>query len=244
MKNFDHKFSEKLYSHKTRPPADLWDKLDSSLDDERQEKKKLLYWKVAAAVIFLLLAGSVVWFNVDSTSGADKTIIAEEKVKPVQKFIPEKQNTLALQLPDNVPNATDDHTPLAVDHLPVNVVEPKNHVRSRTSNDMLVANEKNDPNKDQIDVRTAIKPLEPVKPGIPEIERQELATIASLPKTTDPVRIIFKPGNESDKIQEINKPLELLSDLKNSSISFSEIRSAKSELLTKVFHKLDYEFSR
>lgn len=245
MKNFDHKFSEKLYSHNTSPPADLWDKLDSALDAERQEKKRILYWRVAAAVTLLLLIGSVFWFNIDGTAQTDTTIMAEEKVEPVQEIVSEKQNTLALQ--DNIEDAHDlaqDDIPIDNEPVPVEKDDLNTNSHPSASNKMLAQTEKVDQNNDQLVLRKGLGPLKPIGPDLPEIERQMLATITSLPKTSDPVTVIFKPGNKPDKIQEINKPLELLADLKNSSISFSEIRSAKSELLAKVFNKLDNEFSR
>jgi len=245
MKNFDHKFSEKLYSHKTSPPADLWDKLDSALDAERQEKTRNLYWRVAAAVTLLLLIGSVVWFNIEGTTQTNIAMKSEEKVEPVQELIPEKHNALALQEKmEDAPGLAQDYIPIDNEPVPDEKDESNTNSHPIVSNKMLAQTEKVDQNKDQVVLRNGLRPLKPIGPDLPEIERQVLATVTSLPKTSDPVTVIFKPGNKPDKIQEINKPLELLADLKNSSISFSEIRSAKSELLAKVFNKLDNEFSR
>lgn len=247
MKNFDHKFSEKLYNHKTSPPADLWEKLDGSLEAERNQKKRFLYWRVAAAVTFLLLTTGVVWYNIDRTISIENTVVADYEEEPVQELAPEKPNELAYeQQTGSSVNVTQEQKPVAVDPPPVVEREQKSFSPASNPNDRLTAGEKVNPTSDQAatDARIKVGLLEPVKPSLLAVERHESDYTASLPITNAPVTIIFKPGSKADKLPEMNKPLELLADLKNSSFSFSEIRSAKSELLAKVFDKLDNEFSR
>ena len=249
MKDFDKVFSDKLYDYKSPPPTDLWNQLDNALIVEQQKKRKVFFLRIAAAVSLLLVAGSLIWVNSDIQKGEDMA-----KVKPAIESI--------AQPDDNAKNADQ----LANRDLQAQVEKPTseepNHAKQAQTlqakkpqaaapdNKMAkpqLAKIKEEPKDNSITDTSEKTEIDPLVPESAQLIPQQLATLDSeIPDIPMNVIIIYKPGqqNLSNKQTESTKPLELLADLKNSGISLSEIRSAKSDLLAKVFNKLDNEFTR
>lgn len=243
MEDFDNIFSEKLYNHKTAPSSDLWGAMDEALDREQRNKKKIIYWRVAAAVLLLMVAGGLLWINDNSaTMPAEMSKVNEASSETVEALKPEKYDALALEsatgnpLPDKEEQAN--HVATPTPDTSVKFVEQvESEDAGRTDQPDIVQNK--NPDRDNVE-KTDLEKIQPLQPALADLEADQPAFLAAIPEYPETVTIIYKPGEGKAKV-EMGKPLEMLADIKNGGISFAEIRSAKSELLAKVFLKLDNE---
>ncbi|MDF9797669.1 hypothetical protein OKW21_002932 [Catalinimonas alkaloidigena] len=263
MHDFDKIFSEKLYHHKTPPPANGWDQLNSALDKEQHAKRKVIFWRVAAVVLLLLLGGTGWWFGSQpqtDTQLADKnsteTIIPKASEKD---FSPEEEtNLLALEekRSSNTTADTNERSDKNQNNDAENIVkqplskEPKDMLNKQntqpTPHAQLVYASRDEKQSDNFDDEPKLEQIQRVETvNVEPLAPLEKELLAMEPVKTDintPVTIIYKPGAAPDD-EEKNIALELLSELRNSNISFSEIRNAKAELLAKVFSKKENELT-
>lgn len=251
MKDIDKLFSDKLYNHKTPPPANLWDQMDGALEAEQRQKRKVLWWRVAAAVTFILMTSGLLWLQMDQ----DKTEIVAETTNQ------------APELPMEQPEIDSEKiAPMAQATEPADT-EPRNQpkqIKEQTleslKSDNTTGSTQKEAGKETVpqlaegrsvkdgNDQSELPEIKPLSPEPVQLESQRLALLETeVAQSPSTVTVIYKPGQKTQgrvKQQDLNKPIELLSDLKNNKISFSEIRSAKSDLLAKVFNKIDNEFSR
>lgn len=261
MNDFDKIFSEKLYNHKTPPPANGWDQLNAALAKEQHAKRKIIFWRVAAAVLLLLIGGSGWWIGRqqhEATQLADDKRV-ETKVSEMsgnefsakedtnQLALEEKQNvnpaagtnTQSAENHNNTPNHTSVKSPERQSKAEVNKQEPQLEQEAQpvlaSTEEEEINSSAGEPNVEQIQSVETLT-VEPLAP----LEKELLAMEPQKTELSTPVTIIYKPGaapNEGEK----NIALELLSELKNTNITFSDIRNAKAELLAKVFSKKENE---
>ncbi|WKN31263.1 hypothetical protein PZB74_20130 [Porifericola rhodea] len=255
MNDLEKIFSEKLHNYKTPPPAEGWEQLSAALDAEEKGRKKIYLWRVAAAILLLFIVG-VSWQSSQST--LDNSTLSEElepdtsSKSPAYETVPEQ---LALSdKKESIPAIAEVETQkVAKDKR--NSVEPKDHVKELNSAPKLVAQAP----QDELVTQTSSTPVESPNKimeeqlksfEIMEVEPLELnetdllAVDVPTTKFSEPVTIIYKPGAEQLYEEDKANALDFLSELKNSNISFSEIRNAKSELLAKVFNKKENEVTR
>lgn len=257
MNDFDKIFSEKLYNHKTPPPTNGWAQLNAALDRENKAKKKIIYWRVAAVIALLLLAG-IAWWGIDED--LQKVPVGEQMQIPA-----EEPALLELQM-DKEPKSLalkEELAPTDLDEKQESIPEKSEKANAqhtneekniRTKNKEQTQNEKSDLTLASIEVSDSLKvqPIENIQPVETlaveplAIAESELLALESVKARVSPaVTIIYKPGNVGSENLEINDEksiaMELLNDIKNSNISFSDIRNAKAELLAKVFSKKENE---
>ncbi len=257
MKDFDKIFSEKLYDHKSPPSSAVWDQLDAALEAEEQRKKKFIFWRVAAAVLLLIVAGGAFWFSredskemmaVSPAQTEEKTSLQPEKqlsedssAKDVPS-IPEQKADNSLALNQEKVAKPSERKPLSAEKEAVpqeNTEMPQ--TAENTEEMQFMANE----NTADPELISKVNPLELQPLDAASVEM--LALDIQQPIINAPVELIYKPGEVSPKHEsnaDRENALELLADLKNSGINLAEIRSAKSELLAKVFNKLENEVIR
>lgn len=243
MKDFDKIFSEKLYDHKTPPPADLWGAMDEALDHEQNKKKKIIFWRVAAAIALLLVAGTPFWVNQDTVSPFQLSEENASSVESVQPIAPRQQDVLALE-ESEVSREMEERGSKQTESVSES---PATFAEQYTQTKAAAVEETNTMEELTPEPKRALPPelekINPTQPTLAELSSDQPATLAVLPQNPDRVTIIYSPGEPLQKADK-GKPLEVLADIKNTGISFAEIRSAKSELLAKVFNKLDQDIIR
>ena len=264
MKDIDKIFSDKLYNHKTPPPEGLWDQLDDALDESSKKKWAFIYWRVAAAVILLLIAGGLWFVNTDE---APEKLANETKTRPYKNEQPavtepdmQQEPTQSALTFDKVPEAQ--HQPVVDANGDTDIALPKASQSSPEVGNQVV---KQAPEEETPSRRGQLTEADPLKPYAEEDESKDSRVLLDLPETmpvqglatletssevTDAktsVTIIYKPGAKaglSANNTGTNKSLNLLADFKNNSISLSKIRNAKSDLLAKVFNRIDQDILR
>lgn len=252
MKDFDKIFSEKLYNHKTPPPASLWDQLDDALEAEQRQNKKVFWWRIAAAIILLMIASSLFWLQMEQDEGEKvaETHQAPELPKEQPEIAPEEIDPLA-KAPAPAPTLPDSRVKQSLEKT----VKPSKGEKMHGSQEAVsqekepyLAEAHNSSAKSDAVEKSAIHEIEPLTPEPVKLESQQLANLETeFTNSPGAVTIIYKPGQKTTANvdqTDLSKPMELLADLKNSKITVSEIRNAKSDLLAKVFNKIDNEFSR
>lgn len=246
MEDFDKIFSEKLYNQKTAPPPDLWGAMDEALDREQRNKKKIIYWRVAAAVLLLMVAGGLLWINDNSaTTPTEMSKVNEASPETVEELKPEQYDALALdRATDNPLQDKEEQANHEATQTPDKSVKLVERVESEDADraDQPAIFQVKNPDRGNVE-KTELEKMQPIQPALAGLEADQPATLVFLPDYPETVTIIYKPGEGKSEV-EMGKPLEMLADIKNSGISFAEIRSAKSELLAKVFLKLDNEILR
>lgn len=261
MNDFDKIFSEKLYNHKTPPPANGWDQLNAALAKEQHAKRKVIFWRVAAAVLLLLIGGSGWWIgsqHQEATQLADDKRVETKVPEVVDNEFSAKEDTNQLALEEkqyanpsagnnvqstenynNTPDNTSVKSPEKQSKAEVNKQEPQVEQQTQpmlaSTEEEQMNNSAGEPNVEQIQSVETLT-VEPLAP----LEKELLAMEPIKTELSTPVTIIYKPGAAPNE-EEKNIALELLSELKNTNITFSDIRNAKAELLAKVFSKKENE---
>lgn len=244
MKEFDKIFSEKLYHHKTTPPADLWGAMDEALDREQNKKKKIVFWRVAAAIALLLVAGSLFWVNQDAPSPVQLSEENASSLESVQPVAPRQQDALASEEEREVSREMEERVPKqteSVSESPATIPHQYAEAKAETPKGATSVDEVSPVTNRALPPE--LEKINPRQPTLAELSSDQPATLAALPQNSERVTIIYRPGEPLEKAEK-GKPLEVLADIKNTGITFAEIRSAKSELLAKVFNKLDQDIIR
>jgi hypothetical protein len=244
MKDFDKIFSEKLYQHKTPPPAELWDAMDEALEHEQNKKNKIILLRFAAAVALLLLAGSLLWIKESAESPVQLSEERQTSPDRVEPFLQQQPDALALEDINERMEEKEEPAARQVEILPENpsMIADQYVQPSGESSDQTTAAEAKNTTPKKV-LPNKLEKINPIQPVLAESHKNKPVTLATLPVNPETVTIIFKPGKPKHNAESA-KPLEMLADIKNSGISFAEIRSAKSDLLAKVFNKLDQDIIR
>ena len=243
MKNIDKLFSEKLTHHEVTPPAVAWDTLAEALQRKRR-KRRVGYWSVAAT---LLLIGTLTTFIVglDQEKEAvmpisqESSVVASPLVADGQFPEEDQDNTLEQEItpvthrsaPERVPS--EKSTP-PVASSPV-VKEPTHLERPMTTPPVLAERNAVEVSLPTREKKSANQTL------VVDATRYKRADTVS-DKETESVRpsevtVIYQPNpstlaKRNSLGQRIDKTLTFIQD---HGIGFSELRSAKSTLVNKVF---------
>ncbi len=224
MDDIEKLFKEKLAQHPVVPPPGVWEKLQQT---QVQEKKKGAWWWIAASVALLLLAGVAFIFTQQTTTSSD-TVAAE---------LPRVQPEVPKLAAEDMPKPLLKRIPKTVESIPiVKVLSPTTAV-SQTSA----------PERSQIEVTQHLASIDKVETTSPpeyQPKLDQLPQAAQIvdalvqPKTT--VTIIYKSGKADDEMIEetkktFKKAFAFLADIKEGGLGFSELRSAKSEIISKAF---------
>ncbi|MEK6481865.1 hypothetical protein WJR50_30260 [Catalinimonas sp. 4WD22] len=259
MNDFEKIFSDKLHNYKTPPPTNGWDQLNAALDDKKKAKRKIVFWRAAAAVLLLFVAG-VSWWGIQPQSGessiADENSVGttlpqvDEQEQPSAPLAFEEENAASLQAQEqDVPQnkmKVEETEPQKTDEKAAKSSAKKEkpqHDALPQTESLLASAEEEKADVPEVQPLEEVQAVEAlaVEPLI--LAKDELLALEPMKtKVSTPVTIIYKPGNVPDD-DDKNLAMELLSELKNTNISFSEIRNAKAELLAKVFSKKENEVS-
>lgn len=254
MNDFDKIFSEKLHNHKTPPPANGWDQLNAALDKEQNTKKKVVYWRVAAAITLIFLTGIVWWGmhkDLQQVPVADESPMPVEEPNLLEQQMDEKPGQIALNdelaptdLTKKQKNISEKSAESVVEHRSEEKkIEKKQEKQTQSA---LASAEIETTDTTTIQPIENVQTVEALALEPLTITKNELLALESVKsRVSTSVTIIYKPGTTSaDQFEETEDKglaMELLNDIKNSSISFSDIRNAKAELLAKVFSKKENE---
>ncbi|MEM9671000.1 MAG: hypothetical protein ACFB15_27700 [Cyclobacteriaceae bacterium] len=233
MNDIEKLFKEKIQHYPVTPPAEVWETLQDSLQQQRQ-KKKAGWWWMAASIVLLATAGAFFYLNNQPTVLPESRGIANNPVV-VQPVEPLKSIS-----PGSDTESEVNHTaPLATVQpklLPVETTESSVAVVAQTTRVI------NNPERMRPVARLDISPLEEENTSInPMLQPKNLIAIAKMPvESTPTVTIIYKSGGEEVKEENTNKnPLtkaaNFLASIKENGVGFSELRSAKSEIISKAF---------
>ncbi|MGB3588683.1 MAG: hypothetical protein WBA23_19200 [Tunicatimonas sp.] len=224
MDDIEKLFKEKLAQHPVAPPPGVWEKLQQT---QVQEKKIGAWWWMAASIALLLLAGAAFIFTQQPPTTNDKVAIVLPKI---QSKIPKLAS-------EDMPKPLLKHTPETVAAIPqAEVLSPTATVsqvpaseKSQTrATQRLVSIDKIETTSPQ-EYQPKVNPLRPAA---------RIADVSVQPKTA--VTIIYKSGKvDNEAIEEPNRPLKkaltFFADIKEGGVGFSELRSAKSEIISKAF---------
>ncbi|MEO0330661.1 MAG: hypothetical protein AAF223_03100, partial [Bacteroidota bacterium] len=207
-------------------PPGVWKQLQQA---QAAEERKGGWWWVAASVALFLLLGSVFLINYQSVSPAN-SIATELKVKKDQKAVEEVSP---------VPSAEEEMVvkaqvtpPKQIESLPV-----KNEVGKSTELKLPM---------ELVKIKRPVT-LAKLNSTIPKTTKSDLPKLVQaspdqlIAQTSDEANqsltIIYKSG--ATKKSASNRPLEkafaFLNNVKERGVGFSELRSAKSEIIYKAF---------
>ncbi|WKN40547.1 hypothetical protein [Tunicatimonas pelagia] len=224
MNDIEKLFKEKLSQHPVAPPPGVWEKLERT---QVQKKKKGAWWWMAASVVFLLLAGVTFVFTQQPTTTNDTVAIELPKVGS------ETLETVTAKMPKPLPK-----------NLP-KVIEPTPVAETRLATTVIT--QKTDPEESTAEIVQRLASIDKVKTTSPQ---EPQYTVNQLPETDliadasarakTAVTIIYKSGKADESVEEepkkpLRKAIAFLADIKYGGVGFSELRSAKSEIISKAF---------
>lgn len=239
MKDIDQLFADRLRHHRREPSVQAWDKLDDALDREYKPKTLWLWGRVAAALLLLIVATLVSYHALEDIRG-EAQMSYELPATASGIHLPEPGLPSLSTLPQAANPEDGKHTA-----SPVRLAVRKQGKQS--SNNQVSEPTTTDSRESKKSV-TSLNEGEPSIPEpLPELTGQKtlglLAVAESLPAVNEAepevqgtVTLIYKPG-PGQAADDKKGPLSFLSDLKNSPISLSELRNAKSALFAKVIDK-------
>ncbi|WPP50574.1 hypothetical protein [Catalinimonas niigatensis] len=227
------------------------------MDIEEKVKKKLVYWRVAAAILLLLMSGAG-WLGIHHHSPlyslADETNVDTEAPNEVGKHLGKdsaqstlENNTATADQPEEERLEKKNITPVTKSKPDeIKKVEKRQNRARQTPQPTLASAEIEKMDTTEMQPIENIQSIEKLAIEPLTIVQNELLALESVKsRVSTSVTIIYKPGTTSaDQLEETEDKglaMELLNDIKNSSISFSDIRNAKAELLAKVFSKKENE---
>ncbi|MEM9832529.1 MAG: hypothetical protein AAF944_17985 [Bacteroidota bacterium] len=226
MNDIEKLFKEKLAQHPVAPPPGVWEQLQQAQAAEEREGG---WWWIAASVALFLLLGSVFLINYRSIAPANSVATelksgedqkAVEKISPVplaEEKVIAKVQTTPLEKIKSIPVANEVRKNSEL-KLPVEAVEIKRPTTLAKLNPTI-------PKTTEYDLPKLVQVL------------PDQAIAQALGKANQSVTIIYKSGTV--KKSEPNRPLEkafaFLTNVKEGGVGFSELRSAKSEIISKAF---------
>ena len=241
MKDIEQLFKEKLQHQQVTPPADTWEKLEGAWQQKEHKKKGGWLW-LAASIALLLASGGVFYLNY---------------------YRPQANTSIAIDLPDT--SRTGEAIALQAPKVPDETLEEQENVIAETSLDVAreeqttVADKKVSEEPDPELAQQSLtpeqihlpEPLAQIEAVQPEVIPHSVPTHINLPDQTllaeastnskPKVTIIYKSGRTNSPVEEeetknpLEKAVSFLNNIKENGVGFSELRSAKTELLTKAF---------
>lgn len=242
MKDIEDLFKQKLQHHPVAPPADTWEKLQASWQQKERKKKGGWLW-LAASVALLLMLGGAFYLGYDATNSVEPIAIElpaqweanDATVPPAPHIANEGQKEVAVIIPEVERAESEKAEPV----VQKDVQTPQ---RNAELEEMLVI--------EQLAKVEATAPLEVTasEPIIYQLPEEPLiAEVSDILKSPakPTVTIIYKSGGmvqesvQETEAPEDRKPLEkalaFFTNIKENGVGFSELRSAKSELISKAF---------
>jgi len=231
MNDIEKLFKDKLQHHPVTPPAEVWETLQSSLQ-QQQRKKRAGWWWMAASITLLATVGAFFYLNNQPTvlpkgSEIANNPAAVQPVEPIQSQSPSAE----FQDDSTAPIATIRPQPLSAKAAtPVSSVSmPSTYVVKKVERMQPIT-------------RLELNSLEETTlKSKPMLLQNSLVAVAQTPDEDTPtVTIIYKSGGGEVKEENTNKnPLakaaNFLASIKENGVGFSELRSAKSEIISKAF---------
>lgn len=236
MSDIEKLFKEKLAHHSVAPPPDVWDKLQAAQQQEDSQKKGAWWW-VAASVAMLLTLGGIFLLNDRSTEPGEQVAIETST-------IPEVTEPSAPEAPtSSVESFQDQSTPSEVAAL------ESNDESKKSLNQVSVESTSDDEPVNKVDRPDPIAKIEagPLveenswKPANYSLPQETISTEAiALAQEAPTVTIIYKSGKSKEvKSTETKRPFgkaaTFLANIKENGVGFSELRAAKSEIISKAF---------
>jgi hypothetical protein len=109
MNNIDEKFRDKLKGFQKIPPSDLWEGIESSLQQGKKRRLVPVFWKYAAGIIILLGIGTS-WLFLNRLEDPSVRLLtqSEEKVDANRKAVPESEvkDEISSAENENIPEKT------------------------------------------------------------------------------------------------------------------------------------------
>ena len=237
MKDIEKLFSDKLAHHEVVPPPGHWDALAETLQRKRRRQKAGYRWVAAV----LLLIGAAVGFvrlgqpsaksSLTQEVSEEKNITSESTTLPTESLARASadQSVMTHQIPVAVPNIRS--------VAPQTVEEIQPVVKERP---IAVMPDIKEITQEPISSTPATAPRTLVVDAsrYKKVKTDHLLPAAS-PAAVAPVTVIYQPNPsvlaKSNSLgQRIDKTLTFIGE---HGIGFSELRSAKSNLMDKVFSK-------
>ena len=255
MNHLDKIFNNKLKHHKTDPPDNLWDKIDTALEENNRKKKAFMYWKVAAAIVLILSAGVGIYqFNGQngSTQLADTTQL-DESFQNESKGLNSQRGPSPKQLEETVKDIDPPIVTRKVETTKgenLGQTQGLENINNESKLDIYANESPSEDAKNELILQlTQIDKVKPMNIDTSTFSSFELlASLENLSPVSLPITVIYKPGSAQNTVaadqNDTTNPLALLAELKSSGLGFTEIRSAKSALIAKVFSKIESETSR
>ncbi|MEM6842806.1 MAG: hypothetical protein AAF632_11315 [Bacteroidota bacterium] len=225
MNDIEKLFKEKLAQHPVAPPPGVWEQLQQA---QAAKQQKGGWWWVAASVALLFSLGSIFLLNHRPDSSTDRVAIELD--------FAESQQPLA-QLPP-VPSVKKEAVveKQAVYEQPERISRP----------DVMERNLEPEQAIEPIVPSVTLAKIEPTVPGEGTFQLSGPVLTEALPELAiaqvsmperQSITIIYKSGSKEKT--ESKKPLEkafaFLAQVKEGEVGFSELRSAKSEIIAKAF---------
>ena len=243
MNDIDKLIEEKLKSHEVAPPAATWETLAGALQQKRRQRR-IGYWSAAAA---LLLVGAaailIVWLNqgketakpvaqepavVSRPLATDETLPEDH---PIATLGEEKRSVAQPSTPEPVASSETPMPPVAqppvkkkrarVEELPLTVPP----VLAEKETEVLSASQQ--------------KPTQPTLVVNASRYKKTDSVTEEQTASADPseVTVIYQPNPSTlAKKKSIGQQIgKTLTFIQNHGIGFSELRSAKSNLVNRVF---------
>ena len=243
MKNIEHLFSEKLKNHEVAPPAATWNALTDAL--QRNRRKQRMKYRLVAAVLLLMgatlaltlwmyretappvaqdlpdtlsqpLAGGPLQVDNQSDTIQNSAKLASKRSAPKQLPVLKESATQATDLPVIRKSSLPEELPMAV---------PPSLSAEKASEVVLPVNE------EEPITRTFVVDASRYK-------KSAVNTTSEIRQTApSKVTVIYQPNPSAlAKKNSLGEKIEkTLTFLENHGIGFSELRSAKSNLVDKVF---------
>ena len=245
------KLSEKLRNHTVTPPPGAWQTLAQGLQQKRR-KRRAVYWWVAAAV--LLLGVAISWIesdhqvlaprvaqqdSIDSVTVSKEALAADNQV--VDKDIDidsESELESTTETPNKhlsaTPEVSDIEPSLLADELSIKIPSPS--PLATTEKETVVIEEvKADFEQSTARQPTLIVEASRYRKSTPE--KDTLQAEEEVVMRSSAVTVIYQPNpstlaEKKSLGQKIDRTLTFLEE---HGISYSELRSAKSDLVDKLF---------
>lgn len=246
MKDIEKLFEEKLKKHQVVPPAQRWEKLHEQLHG-KQKKLTMLYWKIAASILVFMGAVVVAYVYLDGDSQPSRAI----SDNTVQQALPETKTEDTSSGKDN---KAEERESISVEQQPA-ITEEEEGASDWIKKEKLPP-ATNAVREEKVGTETLPDPYFLAEvPKIQSATAHALATReqaenpaavipAPLHEDNPPIKIIYKGAKPQEKNSTLEKTLAFLDHLKSTPISFSELRQAKDELITRAFSFKDNEEAR
>ena len=250
MMNDIEKLSEKLRNHTVTPPPEAWQTLAQGLHQKRR-KKRVAYWRVAAAV--MLLGVAITWLGLenqnlvsrvaqqvvtDSVAVSKELLIADNQVVTKDADIDSESELKSVtetpnKHPSAMPAVSDVEPSLLSDELSIKIPSPSplatGKKETRVIEEVNIDSEQSTAQQPTLIVEASR--YRKSTPGADTLQAEEEIVSGSA------VTVIYQPNPATlaEKKSLGEKIDRTLTFLEEHGIGYSELRSAKSDLVDKLF---------